>query len=87
MKLIYPQNTSYRQKILLSSIINRIPGDSDDKESTSQAGNASQAGDVGSMPGSGIFLAEGNGNPLQYSHLENFMDRGAWRSMGSKSRT
>ena len=34
--------------------------------------------DTGSIPGSGIFPGEGNGNPLQYSCLENPMDRGAW---------
>ena len=32
----------------------------------------------GSIPGLGRSLREGNGNPLQYSHLENSMDRGAW---------
>ena len=37
-------------------------------------------GDVGSIPGSGRFPGGGNGNPLQYSCLENFMDRGAWRT-------
>ena len=30
------------------------------------------------MPGLGISPGRGNGNPLQYSWLENFMDRGAW---------
>ena len=35
-----------------------------------------QAGDAGSIPGSERFLAEGNGNPLQYSCLGNPMDRG-----------
>ena len=34
--------------------------------------------DVGSIPGSGISPGEGNGNPLQYSCLENSMDGGAW---------
>ena len=34
--------------------------------------------DVGSIPGSGRFPGGGNGNPLQYSHQENPMDRGAW---------
>ena len=38
------------------------------------------AGDRGSVPGSGISPGEGNGNPLQYSLLENPMDRGAWRA-------
>ena len=36
------------------------------------------AGDAGSIPGSGRFPGEGNGNPLQYSCLENSMDKGAW---------
>ena len=35
-------------------------------------------GDLGSIPGSGRSPGEGNGNPLQYSCLENPMDRGAW---------
>ena len=36
------------------------------------------AGDVGSIPGSGKSPGEGNGNPSQYSCLENPMDRGGW---------
>ena len=36
------------------------------------------AEDLASIPRSGRSLGEGNGNPLQYSCLENFMDRGAW---------
>ena len=39
------------------------------------------AGNLGSIPGSGRSLGEGNGNPLQYSCLENSVDRGAWRSI------
>ena len=35
-------------------------------------------GDLGSIPESGRSSGEGNGNPLQYSWLENPMDRGAW---------
>ena len=38
------------------------------------------AEDLGSIPGSGRSPGEGNGNPLQYSCLENPMDRGAWRA-------
>ena len=49
-----------------------FPGGSDYKES------AYNAGDQGSIPGSGRSPGEGNGNPLQYSCLENSMDRGAW---------
>ena len=40
--------------------------------------NAGDARDTGSIPGSGRSLGGGNGNPLQYSCLENPMDRGAW---------
>ena len=39
---------------------------------------ACNAGDLGSIPGSGRSPGEGNGNPLQYSCLENSMDGGAW---------
>ena len=40
--------------------------------------NARDTGDAGSIPGSGGSAGEGNGHPLQYSRLENPMDRGAW---------
>ena len=40
--------------------------------------SAYNAGDPGSIPGSGRFPGEGNGNPLQHSCLENPMDGGAW---------
>ena len=40
--------------------------------------SACNAGDLGLIPGSGRSPGEGNGNPLQYSYLENPMDRGAW---------
>ena len=49
-----------------------FPGGSDGKES------ACNAGDWGSIPGSERCLGEGNGYPIQYSCLENPMDRGAW---------
>ena len=44
------------------------------------------AGDTGSIPGLGKPPGGGDGNPLQYSYLENPMDRGAWRlqSIGSQ---
>ena len=51
-----------------------FPGGSDINES------ASNAGAWVSIPGSGKSPEGGNGNPLQYSCLENFMDRGAWRA-------
>ena len=40
--------------------------------------SASNAGDLGSIPGSGRSPGEGNGNPLQHSCLENPMDGEAW---------
>ena len=40
--------------------------------------NAGDAGDIGLIPGSGRCPAVGNGNPFQYSCLENSIDRGAW---------
>ena len=52
--------------------------------------SASNAGDLGSIPGSGRSPGEGNGNPLQYSCLENPMDGGAWWAIVhgvAKSRT
>ena len=49
-----------------------FPGHSDGKESTCNAG------DPGSIPGPGRSPREGNGDPLQYSCLENPMGRGAW---------
>ena len=52
--------------------------------------NAGDTRDVGLTPGSGRFPGGGNGNPLQYSCLENPMDRGAWQARVhgvAKSRT
>ena len=43
--------------------------------------NAGDTGDMGLIPGSGRFPRGGKGNPLQYSCLENPMDRGAWQAM------
>ena len=51
-----------------------FPGVSDGKVS------AYNAGDPGSIPGWGRSPREGNANPLQYSCLENFMDRGTWHA-------
>ena len=52
-----------------------FPGDSVVKNSPANAG------DVGSISGLGRSPGEGNGNPLQYSHLGNPMDRGARRAI------
>ena len=49
-----------------------FPGGSDDKASTCNVG------DPDSIPGLGRCPGEGNGNPLQYSCLEDPIDRGAW---------
>ena len=49
-----------------------FPGGSDRKAS------ACNVEDLGSIPGSGRSPGEGNGNPLQYSCLENLMDGGTW---------
>ena len=54
-----------------------FPGDSDVTIFTKSTCNA---GDLGSIPGSGRSPGEGNGNPLQYSSLENSMDRRAWQT-------
>ena len=43
--------------------------------------NAEDGGDTSSIPGSGRSPGEGDGIPLQYSCLENSMDRGAWRAI------
>ena len=57
-----------------------FPGGSDSKES------ACNAGDPGSIPGSGRSPREGNDYPLQYSCLENSMDKETWSAtvMGSQ---
>ena len=52
-----------------------FPGGSDGKES------ACNARDPSLIPGLGRSPGEGNGNPLQYSCLENSMDRGAWKAI------
>ena len=52
--------------------------------------NAGDTGDPGLIPEMGRSPGEGHGNPLQYSYLENLMDRGAWWAMVhrvAKSRT
>ena len=51
-----------------------FPGGSDGKES------ACNVEDPGLIPGLGRYPGEGNGNPLQYSCLENSMERGAWQA-------
>ena len=57
---------------MLSRFVMGFPGSSADKES------ACNAGDPGSISGLGRSPADGNGNPLQYSCLENAMDKGVY---------
>ena len=64
--------TSYIHKLL--EHFWDLPGDLDGKESACSGGNR------GSTTGLGISPGVGNGNPLQYSCLENPMDRGAWQA-------
>ena len=65
---------NYIHRHVSSCSISRVafPGGSDGKTSTYNVG------DPGSTPGLGRSSGEGNGNPLQYSCLENPMDGGAW---------
>ena len=58
----------------MDQTLGSFPGGLDGKES------AHNAGDPGSITGLGRYHGEGNGHPLQYSHLENFMDREAWQA-------
>ena len=73
----YPRSTLVLvvMKLLYNCCWDNIPHSSVSKES------ACNAGDPGSIPGLGRSPAEGNGNPLQYSCLENPMDRGAWQAI------
>ena len=59
-------------KFVIDFLPKYFPGGSDGKES------ACNMGDLGLIPGLGRSPGEGNGNPLQYSCLENPMDGGAW---------
>ena len=68
-----PSTTSLLNPLLL--LICGLPGDLVVKNLPSSEGDA---GDLGSVPGSGRSSGEGNGSPLQYSFLENSMDRGPW---------
>ena len=56
----------------MATVTFHFPGGSDGKAS------AYNAGDLGSIPGSGRSSGEGNDNPLQYSCLEGPMDKGSW---------
>ena len=64
-----------RQSLMLTFSLNSLLGGSSGKES---ACNVGATGDTGLIPGLGRSPGEGNGNSLQYSCLENLMDRGDW---------
>ena len=72
--LLWELGTSWVQNrsLVFSSCLMDSSGGSDSKES------ACNAGDLGSISGLGRCPEKGNGSPLQYSCLENSMDRGAW---------
>ena len=76
--LFFPAPKSVTRRVSFNLIWQRswgaplFPGGSDGRASLYNAG------DLGSIPGSGRFPEEGNGNPLQYSCLENPMDGRAW---------
>ena len=53
-----------------SAVVKNLPANAGDRDTR----------DVGLIPGSGRSPGGGNGNPLQYSCLENSMDRGAWQA-------
>ena len=77
MCIIAHQNSSNLQLVGLTvmyALIQGLPRCLSGKESVCNVG------DTGSVPGSGRSPGEGNGNSLQYSCLENPMDRGAWRA-------
>ena len=61
-------------RFLTTRSLGDFPGGSDGKAS------AYNAGDLGSIPGSGRSPGEGSGDPFQYSCLENPMDGGAWQA-------
>ena len=92
---IYVSDYSYQQSTQIISrcstntyycatVIIGFPGDSVEKNPPANAGDTR---DASSIPGLGRSPAEGNGNPLQYSCLEDCMYRGAWwlQSVGSQT--
>ena len=63
---------------MFSLILGFSDGNNGVKDLTDNAGDIR---DTGSIPGLGRSPVVGNGNPLQYSFLEDSMDRGAWRAI------
>ena len=75
LKSLLQYHSSKASILWCSAFFMGFPHSSVGKES------ACSAGDLGLIPGSGRSPGEGNGNPLQYSCLENPMDRGAWQAI------
>ena len=69
---LFEQHLHKKGESIYNTIYYNIPCDSVVKNTPDNAR------DTGSIPGSGRYPGEGNGNPLQYSCLGNSMDRGAW---------
>ena len=67
----------WKQNMQGTPVSGAFPHGSVGKESASNAGDT---GAMGSVPGLGRSPEGGNMNPLQYSHLKNSVDRGAWRA-------
>ena len=65
----------------MGTLLAKISQDSERGGSSEGKESACSAGDWGLIPGLGKSPGEGNGNPLQYSCLENSTDRGAWQAM------
>ena len=62
-------------ELATKNLVGGFPGGSDGKES------ACNSGEPGSIPGLSKSPGEGNGNPFQYSGLENSMDKGVWQAI------
>ena len=71
----YASSLGYQNEYLSQK---RNMGFSDDSVIKDLPANAGDSGNAGSMLGSGISLGEGNGYSLEYSCLENSIDRGDW---------
>ena len=76
---IVPQECCHQDKYNWTLGLTCFPGSSVIKNPPANAGDT---GDVGSIPGLERYPEGGNGNPFQYSCLENSMDRGAWQATG-----
>ena len=70
---VWPQDVDWVQ---VWSILSHLPGNKGLPGGSGGKVSTCNAGDLGSIPGSGRSPGDGNGNPLQYSCLENPMDRG-----------